>query len=35
MDIEKVIKDSLINFYGKVAVYYNDLKGNELKNKER
>lgn len=31
MDIGNVIKDSLINFYGKVAVYYNDLKGNELK----
>lgn len=31
MDIEKIIKDSLVNFNGKVAVYYDDLSGNILK----
>lgn len=31
MEIENVIKDSLINFNGKVAIYYDDLKGNIVK----
>lgn len=31
MNIEKVIKDSLVNFDGKVAIYYDDLKGNIIK----
>lgn len=31
MNTEKVITDSLINFYGKVAIYYDDLKGNIIK----
>lgn len=35
MNIEKVIRDSLVNFEGKVAVYYDDLKGNTLKINER
>ena len=35
MDIENVIKDSIVNFDGKVAVYYNDLKGNEIKINEK
>ena len=35
MNIEKVIKDSLINFDGKVAVYYDDLNGNVLKINEK
>lgn len=35
MNIEKVIKDGLVNFEGKVAVYYDDLKGNTLKINER
>lgn len=35
MDIEKVIKDSIINFDGKIAVYYDDLNGNVLKINER
>ena len=26
MNIENVIKDSIVNFDGKVAVYYDDLK---------
>ena len=30
MHIEKVIKDSLVNFDGKVAVYYDDLNRNVL-----
>ncbi len=35
MNIEKVIKDSLVNFDGKVAVYYDDLNGNVLKINEK
>lgn len=35
MNIEKVIKDSLINFDGKVAIYYDDLKGNIIKINEK
>jgi len=35
MDIENVIKDSIVNFDGKVAVYYNDLKGTEIKINEK
>ena len=35
MNIEKVIKDSLINFDGQVAVYYDDLDGNILKINEK
>ena len=35
MNIEKVIKDSLINFDGKVALYYDDLNGNILKINEK
>lgn len=35
MNIEKAIKDSLINFDGKVAVYYDDLKGNTIKINEK
>lgn len=31
MNIEKTIKDSIINFDGKVAIYYDDLKGNTIK----
>lgn len=31
MEIEKIIKNSIINFNGKVAVYYDDLKGNIIK----
>lgn len=31
MDIEKIIKNSIINFDGKVAMYYDDLKGNTIK----
>ena len=34
-NLEKVIKDSLVNFNGKVAIYYNDLKGNILKINEK
>ncbi|MCI8548325.1 MAG: serine hydrolase [Bacilli bacterium] len=35
MNIEKTIKDSLINFNGKVAIYYDDLKGNIIKINEK
>lgn len=35
MDIEKEIKDSIVNFDGKVAVYYDDLNGNVLKLNDR
>lgn len=35
MSIEKVIRDSLINFEGKVAVCYDDLKGNIIKINEK
>lgn len=35
MNIEKLIQDSLINFDGKVAVYYDDLNGNILKINEK
>lgn len=35
MNIEKAIKNSLINFDGKVAVYYDDLKGNMIKINEK
>lgn len=35
MNMEKVIKDSLVNFDGKVAVYYDDLNGNILKINEK
>ena len=31
MNIEKIIKNSIINFDGKVAMYYDDLKGNTIK----
>lgn len=31
MNIEKIIKDSIVNFDGKVALYYDDLKGNIIK----
>lgn len=35
MKIEKIIKDSLVNFNGKVAVYYDSLKGDVLKINEK
>lgn len=35
MNIEKIIKDCLVNFDGKVAVYYDDLSGNVLKINEK
>ena len=35
MNIENIIKDSIVNFEGKVAVYYNDLKGTETKINEK
>lgn len=35
MNIEKLIKDSIVNFEGKVAVYYDDLNGNVLKINEK
>jgi len=35
MNTEKIIKDSLINFNGKVAIYYDDLKGNVIKINEK
>lgn len=35
MNTEKIIKDSLINFDGKVAIYYDDLKGNAIKINEK
>lgn len=35
MNMEKVIKDSLVNFDGNVAVYYDDLNGNILKINEK
>lgn len=35
MNIEKVIKDSLVNFDGKVSVYYDDLNGNVLNINEK
>lgn len=35
MNIEKAIKDSLVNFEGKVAVYYDDLEGNVIKINEK
>ena len=31
MDIEKIIKNSISNFDGKVAIYYDNLKGNIIK----
>ena len=31
MNIENVIKDIIINFDGKVAVYYDDFKGTKRK----
>lgn len=31
MNIEQTIKDSIVNFDGKIAIYYNDLKGTEIK----
>ncbi len=31
MNVEKAIRDSIVNFDGKVAIYYDDLKGNVLK----
>lgn len=31
MDIEKIIKNSIVNFDGKIAIYYDDLKGNTIK----
>jgi len=35
MDIEKTIKDSLINFDGKVAIFFDDLKGKVVKINEK
>ena len=35
MNIENVIKDSIVNFDGKVSIYYNDLKGTEIKINEK
>jgi len=34
-NIENTIKDLLTNFHGKVAIYYDDLKGNVLKINEK
>lgn len=34
-NIEKIIKNNLNNFEGKVAIYYDDLKGNVLKINEK
>lgn len=31
MNIERIIRNSIINFDGKVAIYYDDLKGNTIK----
>ena len=31
MDIEKIIKNSIVNFNGEIAMYYDDLKGNTIK----
>lgn len=31
MNIEKTIKNSIVNFDGKIAIYYDDLKGNKIK----
>lgn len=31
MDIEQIIKDSIVNFNGNIAIYYDDLKGNVIK----
>ena len=35
MNIENVIKDIIINFDGKVAVYYDDFKGTKIKINEK
>lgn len=35
MNIERIIRNSIINFDGKVAIYYDDLKGNILKINEK
>lgn len=35
MDIENIVRNSFDNFNGKVAVYYDDLKGNVLKINEK
>ena len=35
MDIKRIIEEILVNFDGKVAIYYDDLKGNTLKINER
>lgn len=35
MNIEKLIRDSIVNFDGEVAVYYDDLNGNVLKINEK
>lgn len=35
MDIENLIRNSIVNFYGEVAVYYDDLNGNILKINEK
>lgn len=35
MDIEKIIRDSLINFDGKIAMYYDDLRGTIIKINEK
>lgn len=35
MNIERIIRNSIINFDGKVAVYYDDLKGNIVKINEK
>ena len=31
MNIEKIIKNSIVNFDGNIAIYYDDLKGNKIK----
>ena len=35
MNIETIIKNSLVNFDGKVAIYYDDLHGNILSINEK
>lgn len=35
MNIEKIIKDSIVNFDGKIAYYYDDLNGTILKQNEK
>lgn len=31
MNIEKYLQDLNVNFDGKIAIYYDDLKGNAIK----